>query len=247
MIESNFPWRLRYLMLRIVNTPLMVRLHSPLVKHRLATIRNSSSLLDFVYTYGLGLFKPAQVRSEIEQLLLIMKARNPRVIVEIGTSRGGTLLLFSRAASPDATIVSVDLPGGLFGGEYANQNLPLYKSFLKSNQRLESIRKNSHKEETLMEVKKALSNEQVDFLFVDGDHSYIGVKRDFEMYSPLVGQNGIVAFHDIVEHPPETGCEVTRFWEQVKCKYENQEIIENPKQGWAGIGILFMNPSIRHR
>jgi hypothetical protein len=30
----------------------------------------------------------------------------------------------------------------------------------------------------------------VDFLFIDGDHTYEGVKKDFEMYSPLVRREG---------------------------------------------------------
>lgn len=29
---------------------------------------------------------------------------------------------------------------------------------------------------------------------------------------PLVRKGGIVAFHDIVMYPPETGCEISRFW-----------------------------------
>jgi hypothetical protein len=38
--------------------------------------------------------------------------------LEIGTARGGTLFFLTRLASPHATIVSVDLPGGPFGGGY---------------------------------------------------------------------------------------------------------------------------------
>jgi len=41
-------------------------------------------------------------------------------------------------------------------------------------------------------VKKILAGRQVDFLFIDGDHSYEGVKKDFEMYSSLVRKGGVV-------------------------------------------------------
>ena len=44
--------------------------------------------------------------------------RKPRFLLEIGTARGGTLFLFTRVSSSDALIISVDLPGGLFGGGY---------------------------------------------------------------------------------------------------------------------------------
>jgi cephalosporin hydroxylase len=37
----------------------------------------------------------------------------------------------------------------------------------------------------------------IDFLFIDGDHSYEGVSSDFQMYSPLVRSGGLVGFHDL--------------------------------------------------
>lgn len=51
----------------------------------------------------------------------------------------------------------------------------------------------------------------MDFLFIDGDHAYEGVKADFEMYSPLVRKGGLVALHDICVHPPEMDCHVDKF------------------------------------
>ena len=37
---------------------------------------------------------------------------------------------------------------------------------------------------------------QIDFLFIDGDHSYEGVKTDFELYSQILSENGIIVIHD---------------------------------------------------
>jgi len=37
---------------------------------------------------------------------------------------------------------------------------------------------------------------KIDFLFIDGDHSYEGVKKDFELYSTIVNDNGIIVIHD---------------------------------------------------
>ncbi len=36
----------------------------------------------------------------------------------------------------------------------------------------------------------------IDLLFIDGDHSYDGVKRDWELFSPHVSAFGVVVFHD---------------------------------------------------
>jgi len=36
----------------------------------------------------------------------------------------------------------------------------------------------------------------IDMLFIDGDHSYEGVRRDWQLYMPHVREFGIVVFHD---------------------------------------------------
>jgi len=37
---------------------------------------------------------------------------------------------------------------------------------------------------------------KIDFLFIDGDHSYDGVKKDFELYTQILNDDGIVVIHD---------------------------------------------------
>lgn len=39
-------------------------------------------------------------------------------------------------------------------------------------------------------------HEPIDLLFIDGDHSYEGVKRDWELFAPHVREFGTVVFHD---------------------------------------------------
>jgi predicted O-methyltransferase YrrM len=38
----------------------------------------------------------------------------------------------------------------------------------------------------------------IDLLFIDGDHSYEGVKRDWEAFVPFVSPFGVVVFHDTI-------------------------------------------------
>ena len=76
------------------------------------------------------------------------------------------------------------------------------------------------------------------YIEIDGDHSYAGVKRDFELYSPLVKSGGVIGMHDIVDSPRHRRkkCDVYRFWDEIKNDYEIEEIIHDGN--WAGIGVI---------
>jgi predicted O-methyltransferase YrrM len=195
-------------------------------------------IFDFSWNFYNGLIRPMQIKEEFVELLKIFQELNPKYILEIGTAHGGTLFCFCKLAQNDATIISIDLPEGPFGGGYPEWKIPIYRAFVKENQKLYLLRKDSHQQETLEEVKKILNGKELDFLFIDGDHSYEGVKKDFEMYSPLVRMGGIIAFHDIVRHPSETGCEVEKLWKEIKNDFNFKELIKDIKQNWAGIGVL---------
>jgi predicted O-methyltransferase YrrM len=38
----------------------------------------------------------------------------------------------------------------------------------------------------------------IDLIFIDGDHSYEGVKRDWELFSKHVTRFGLIVFHDTI-------------------------------------------------
>lgn len=95
------------------------------------------ALLDFAFGQPIA---PWQIRSEIERLVELVAERRPRTVLEIGTARGGTLFLWTRVAHPEAVIISIDLPGGLFGGGYRRWKLPLYRAFALPNQSIHLLR-----------------------------------------------------------------------------------------------------------
>lgn len=53
----------------------------------------------------------------------------------------------------------------------------------------------------------------LDFLFLDGDHSWEGVQADWEQYRPLLLPGGIVALHD--SDGASEGCGAARFTKEV--------------------------------
>jgi len=107
---------------------------------------------------------------------------------------------------------------------------------------------NSHKDNMISEVGDVLKDEKADFLFIDGDHSYVGVKKDFANFKQFVADDGIVAFHDIIA----SDLGVKKFWSEIKGNYSSREIIvkkdqglkernEDPWSEWGGIGIIYFN------
>lgn len=78
-----------------------------------------------------------------------------------------------------------------------------------------------------------------DLVFIDGDHSYEGVKQDWEFALSL--QPRLIAFHDIadaVKHRRE-GCEVDKLWKEIKAAHRTTEKIVGC--GWGGIGVVDMS------
>ena len=182
-----------------------------------------------------------QKKEEFIGFINLIKSSKPKVILEIGTSEGGTLFFFSKFANPNAKIITIDLPIVRNYASYSPAKIPFFKLYKTNKQKIYFLRKDSHKTSTIKKVSKILKNWEVDVLFIDGDHTYDGVKMDFENFSPFVGKKGLIAFHDIVEHPPESNCEVSRFWNEIKQKHNYQEFITNNNENWAGIGIISKN------
>jgi predicted O-methyltransferase YrrM len=168
-----------------------------------------------------------------------VEAVKPQFVLEIGTAGGGSLFLLSQGASEDALVISVDLPYGQFGGGYQKIRIPLYRAFARPKQKIHLVRDDSHDMATLKKVEKILSGNKLDLLFIDGDHSYEGVSKDFQMYHHLVKKNGIIAFHDIVPGDPKDVGGCPEFWAQIKKQYKYLEIVKDWHQGRAGIGVIY--------
>ncbi len=209
------------------------------LRRRGAAAASIPEALDFVegwrsHMYGI---EPFQVRSEIELLLETLRRRPPRTVLEIGTAWGGTLFLLTRAADDHALLVTLDRGGGVFGR--LSPQAILCRSFARGGQRIVPlVSVDSHDPRTLGRVRRALRGREVDFLFIDGDHSYEGVALDFEMYGPLVRSGGLVAFHDIVPGLPQHVGGVPEFWRSLRDGRQTEEIVESWEQGGYGIGLL---------
>jgi len=185
-------------------------------------------------TWRGGQLRPTQSTDEILWLLERVEQLQPRTIVEIGTDEGGTLFLWTRVAAPDALLVAVDIrPLGILGrfSAYAI----VRRGLARRRQRVELVMPvDSRDPETVERVRRLTNGRPVDFLFIDADHSYGSVKRDFELWSPLVRPGGIVAFHDV---KPDYKGGVPVFWAELRERFETEERIATAEFSY-GIGVL---------
>jgi predicted O-methyltransferase YrrM len=169
---------------------------------------------------------------EFAALIQLLSERELNIVLEIGTAHGGTYWAWCRLATPTAHLVSIDFPpNDAWTSRVRNYPRPTQTQTL--------IRADSHDAQTVRSLEGLKGS--VDFLFIDGDHSYEGVRADFESYSPLVRPGGLIAFHD-VESTKNPTSEVDRLWAQLRDLYDVREIIDAvdaEQSGRYGIGVLF--------
>ncbi len=160
---------------------------------------------------------------EMWQMLLAVADLDPQVIVEVGCDKGGFLKTLAEAF-PAATIVGIE--------EVQHPGLA----------DCTVIYGNSHAPETVDKLLAAIDNRKIDFLFIDGDHRYPAVKKDYETYSPLVRKGGIVGFHDINSRDIE-GVEAGVFFSELDKQRPRQVAkVASFQQGKTtpGTGIVWL-------
>lgn len=180
-----------------------------------------------------------QVPEEISALVELLKKQRLRNVMEIGSEAGGTFYLWCRLTAIGGLKISLDLPSGDSGsGKFRDQTELARRTtlFKRWSANVHVITGDSHEQQSYREVEEILAGTKLDFLFIDGDHSYEGVKLDWEDYKGFVRPGGLIAFHDIkdTEHHRHRGCFVAKFWQELQGK--KQEFCSD--MHWGGIGVV---------
>lgn len=145
-------------------------------------------------------------RDEKLMLFWLVKQRPEKIknLVEIGSYLGASSSYLAAAACSDAKVICVDTWGN-HAMEYISEDVArdgrernTYEEFRVNTQLYKDkiVPVRGWSSEMLSSVQEVCHGQKVDFLFIDGDHSYEGVKKDWDIYSPLLKQNAFVAFHD---------------------------------------------------
>ena len=184
----------------------------------------------------------AAVQFEMEQLPLEIWPfaewlwnRHPHNVLEIGVRHGGTSALWHGLST--GIVVGVDWTEQDSLGKSGTWNR--HVELIRTYPRFKSVLGDSHLQSTINDVDGGRS---FDFIFLDGDHSYEGVKADFINYRPLLSTGGCIAFHDIVytETTRRAKQGVNRFWSELKSQYPGKWKEFSTQSEWGGIGVLVL-------
>lgn len=170
--------------------------------------------------------------------------------IEIGTRFGGTFE--SLASITTGKKISIDFCDGEFGGIGAAEAARRNGRILSNYPDAYMIEGDSHSIKTVLKLNSILKGEKVDFLFIDGDHTYRGALADYMVYRQFVKDTGFIAFHDIIESEFHTkaGCFVSELWRKLLPKHvkywvsaDNSDVSEDAKGvpdhvKFGGIGLI---------
>lgn len=173
---------------------------------------------------------------EIALLLGHYEQMEPKRVVEIGSEYGGTLYHWLSRAQTGATVVSIDL--------YTAAVVPMqpdevWRSWCPEGVDFHILWGDSQTDEMEGRLKEIIP--EIDFLFIDGDHTYQGVKNDFMRYGPMVRPGGIIAFHDLITPKTSPHIGVPKLWREIQAHgYATRELRSMENQPRGGIGVVYV-------
>jgi predicted O-methyltransferase YrrM len=133
-----------------------------------------------------------------ERAALSAHATGRAAVVEIGVWHGVTTSVLRRAMAPDGVLWAIDpFPPGRLG--FSLQQ-PIARSEVRRvrNGTVRWIRTTGVE---AADVHRQEGRPPVDVVFIDGDHSYEGLVRDWRAWSPRVAPGGVVCLHDSCSTP----------------------------------------------
>jgi predicted O-methyltransferase YrrM len=164
--------------------------------------------------HAIGVGAACTQLTEAERTAVAKHARNRRRLVEIGVMHGATTRLLCDVKAPDGVVYGIDpFQAGRLGISF---------------ERLIAIREVRRSGKPGVRFLRALSTDAavgwttpIDFLFIDGDHSWQGISDDWRLWAPWISPGGIVALHD--------SCSVPGRADQDSVRFTNEVVLPDPR------------------
>ena len=174
----------------------------------------------------------SQFSPEFDNLIALYCKLKPMTVLEIGTQHGGTLWHWLHQAPDGAKVMNIDPL--LTNADFLGMDLlRIWKSWARNGVEFKTIVGLSQDEGVAKEAIEWLGT--IDFLFIDGDHTYRGVRRDWDLYS---GHAKVITLHDLIKHQPHFG--VTKLFDEIKADgYRTEEFYSQANQKGGGIGVIY--------
>jgi hypothetical protein len=175
-------------------------------------------------------------RNEKYCFIKLLEMAKPKVAIEIGSLKGGSLQVLSRYCQQ---VYSIDIDPGVeerLKGKFDN---------------VEFITAHSH--QAIPKLLARIAPEDLGFVLIDGDHSYDGVRADINLFLGLVPPRPLfIVFHDSFNPECRRGIKAANYHQSSHVHYVEIDFISgvfNPhslsRQMWGGLALVVMLPEKR--
>lgn len=168
-----------------------------------------------------GVSHPETQTTPREREALAKYASGAATVVEIGGFEGVNTVILSKAMRKDGKTFGIDpfFKGGL--------GLSYHKMIAETH-----LKRNKVRDHVFLIEKfsfDAISDipAKVDFIFIDGDHSWEGISKDWPLYADKLNHGGIMALHDTSVIDADGG------YVQDSVRYYNEVIRHDDRFEWV--------------
>jgi predicted O-methyltransferase YrrM len=165
-----------------------------MVEEIAAVLANDAIIPDgqdlYPHIFEASLFMPLQRKKEMRQMMAAARRVPHATIMEVGTDRAGGVYHWCKGLQPHR-MIACEIRGTPYAPafELAFPKIDFCWQFA-----------SSYDASTVRAIRKWLSSDLIDVLFLDGDKNMF--HADFEAYLPLMSPGGTIFMHDIRVHEP---------------------------------------------